>query len=391
MPSAFTVATYNVENLNSIGTLFAGRSDSAPYTEATFNEKAAFVARMLDRIGAPAIIGVQEIFDIEALKSCVARSSMPQASVLVPESRVRPARNGTPAIAEGPNVGLVTTLPVIGVPQVIRAFPSEIDIRVPLGSHDDKGEVIQVDINRFERPLLRAELHVPGLPGLTVLVTHLKSKRAKALPSEDERRPAVRDLGSLRSLIIRACEAAALRSVIRSIRAERASDGRRRPLIVLGDVNDDIGSVTTRMLEGSRPFPRGDSKTVSRQDAAASVADLMLNALELSPPADGKMYSHVFNGTGSLIDMVLLSADFYGVEGFNRARVTSTRIELEHLDDKPVTTLSLPPVEPFDPREKRFTPTDPLNDVIRPNGPKPPAPPSQKSDHGVPIVRIEMT
>ena len=78
MQHQFTVASFNLENLNSIGTFYEGR-DQTPYDAASFDKKAAFVADMLNNITAPCIIGVQEVFDPQALKDCVARSSMSTA------------------------------------------------------------------------------------------------------------------------------------------------------------------------------------------------------------------------------------------------------------------------------------------------------------------------
>jgi hypothetical protein len=383
MSSEFTVATFNVENLNSVGTSFAGRPAMLPFTAALFGDKARFIASALDRIGRSSIIGVQEVFDRKALEDCVAQSSLTGARVLVPASRVQADALSGRAVAEGPNVGLVTTFPVISV-NSITDFPKEVDVRIPLGAHDDPGEIIDIDIKRFERPVLRAEIDVPGLPGLTVLVAHLKSKRAKVLRTEDERQPLTQDIGSLRSLIVRACEAAALRSIIRSIRNERAADGRRRPLIVLGDVNDDLQSVTTRLLEGQRPFAR-DNGRVPRSIYAERTASLMLNVIELCPPADGVRYSYVHDGTGSLIDMIFVSADFFAVEKRQRADILTTAIDIAHFGDrKPLPRIELPLPAAF---AAPPPPKDPLDDVVESSRDLP----SATSDHGIPMARIKVT
>ena len=386
MQHQVTVASFNLENLNSIGTFYEGR-DQTPYDAASFDKKAAFVADMLNNITAPCIIGVQEVFDPQALKDCVARSSMSTAQILAPDAKVVTNPTTGNRTATGPNVGLVTTFPVKSI-KTITEFPNEVDIRVPLGADEDMGIVVPIDIRRFERPVLKAELDVPGLPGLTVLVTHLKSKRPKFLKSESESSPLAQNLGGLRSLLIRSCEAAALRSIIRAVRAERAEDGRRRPLIVLGDVNDDISSVTTRMLEGSRPFARQGA--ADRYDYARRTADLMLNAMELKPPADGIAYSHVFEGVGTLIDTILLSADFLPIEGRQRAEITVTHIKVGHLRNRPLPSVSLPPVNPFgNPEPVKLK--DPLDD-IQIDGPRPRKSdgPSVASDHGIPSAVVKI-
>lgn len=143
------------------------------------------------------------------------------------------------------------------------------------------------------------------------------------------------------------------------------------------------------MLEGERPFLRRGQDKVPRAVFAQRTADLMLNALELKPPADGIAYSHVFEGKGSLIDMIFLSADFYEVEKRQRAEIVSTRIKVDHLDEHPEPAITIAPVADFDPSHQS-PPRDPLDDVAtvdrRGQGDDQV---SVKSDHGVPVATIQ--
>ncbi len=73
---------------------------------------------------------------------------------------------------------------------------------------------------RFERPVLHARLRLKQGERLHVLVVHLKSKRPKFLQdaqgrtSEDTSDPDVAARATLRSLLMRAAEAAALRALV---------------------------------------------------------------------------------------------------------------------------------------------------------------------------------
>lgn len=255
---------------------------------------------------------------------------------------------------------------------------------VPTGLHGLTGEVHQIAIRHFERPVLRAEIDVPGLPGLTVFVAHLKSKGAKFMIGEDIDNPVVQALGSLRSLVVRAVEATALRALVVRARNEWVG-GRRRPVILLGDVNDDLRSVTTEMLVGRRPYPnRGDR--IARYDYHHRTRDLMLSAFELVKLDPASAYSHVFDGKGSILDMVLLSADFWGTGGEARARVTGARIINAHLQT-PTAAFAVPEPEDYEIPKNPKPPRDWLLDEETDTRRKPP---KAGLDHGIPVAEIEI-
>lgn len=373
------IASFNAFNLNAAGADFVGRADSAPWTAQRLSKQTAFLAGRLDTAAAD-IVGFQEVFAESALRDVVEASNLAGAGVLSPGAVVLTLPDGRQE-GQGPYVGLASRYPVL-VHSSIADFPEEMQLLVPTGLHGLTGAVHQIAIRRFERPVLRAEIDVPGLPGFTVFIAHLKSKRPKLLNGEDPDDPVVEAVGSLRALVVRAAEAAALRALIVRARNEWV-EGRRRPVVVLGDVNDDLGAVTTEMLVGRRPYPnRGDR--VSRYDYHHRTRHLMLSAFELQPLDPATAYTHVFDGRGSILDMVLLSADFWGKGGEARARVLSTRIVNDHLD-APSSTFVLPEPEPYTIPTDPPPPKDWLRDV-EPVGRR--KPPRDGMDHGIPVAEI---
>lgn len=373
------LASFNALNLNSIDHYFVGRDDSRPYDDSKYAEKINFLSARLEEISAD-IVGFQEIFSEAALKDAVSSSAfMRGAQVCAPLAQSNKVE-GKGMVADGPHVGIASKLPIVGKPQMISDFPEDTHLLVPTGLHGSAGEIHQLSIRKFERPVLRAEIKVDGLPGLTVFVAHLKSKRPKVLAGEFSKDPIVSALGSVRSLIVRAAEAAALRSLIVAARNEWV-DGKRRPVIVLGDVNDDIDSVTTQMLVGRRPFGRDGS--IDRRDYHFRTIDLMLSAFELAPLETDAPYTHVFDGTGSIIDMILLSADFFGVAGEQRAKVVKSEIFNDFLKYKPTDVTKLPRPERYKDKEDRDwlednEPTQRLRN------------PKTDLDHGIPVAEISL-
>jgi endonuclease/exonuclease/phosphatase family metal-dependent hydrolase len=109
------------------------------------------------------------------------------------------------------------------------------------------------EVARFERPVLHAVLRVRQGPRLHALVAHLKSKRPKFLqdaegrPVEDQDDPVVTVRATLRSLVMRVAEAAALRGIV-----VRLTQRTREPVVLLGDLNDSPHAVTSQMIAATQ-------------------------------------------------------------------------------------------------------------------------------------------
>ena len=152
-----------------------------------------------------------------------------------------------------PRVGFVSRLPVDRI-ESIRSFPPELGDGFAV-RRDENGrqEAVPVALRYFERPILRAEVKLPNNVPLVVYVAHLKSRRPVVLEGEDRQGPAVRALAVVRALVQRAAEAAAVRGMLSREMADRGAEP--HPVMVLGDLNDELTSVTTELIRGEEPLP----------------------------------------------------------------------------------------------------------------------------------------
>lgn len=303
--ATLVVASCNVLNLALPSQVFYPNQE--PYDEAQFERKVGWLGGMLARLGAD-VVGVQEVWHEAALKAAVERSGLQGLSVTVP---------GAEAGAAGtPRVGLLTRWPITALRSVADFAPGH-EVPVPeIGLH-----------TRFERPVLHAQLRSKAGLALHVLVAHLKSKRPKFLqdaagqPLEDSADPRVAARATLRSLLMRAGEAAALRSLVLDI-----TQGTREPLVLLGDMNDGPLSVTTQMIAANQAvaFDKGarDSALYHAWDVATEPAlrrDLA--------------YTHVHQGWPDLLDQVWVSEEFVARSRFAIGDVKRVEVFNDHLHE----------------------------------------------------------
>jgi len=146
---------------------------------------------------------------------------------------------------------------------------------------------------------------MPGSRGtLRVLVAHLKSKRPKFLEDangvtiEDTTDPAVQALASLRSLVMRASEALALR-----LKVVELLHRTQLPLVLMGDLNDSPHSVTTQLIAATSQvaYDKG-----AYDHALFSAWDVQGEAAMRRDVA----YSHIHQGYPEVLDQVLVSEQF---------------------------------------------------------------------------------
>lgn len=299
------VASCNLFNLALPGRVYYPNQEA--YSESEHERKLDWLGGMFRRLNAD-VVGVQEVWDEAALKAAVARSGLRPPQVLVPG-----AEHG----AEGtPRVGLVTRLAVESVRSIAEFAPGEA-VEVPeIGLH-----------TRFERPVLHAALRTKRGQLLHVLVTHLKSKRPKFLqddagnPLEDRDDPRVLARASLRSLIMRGAESAALRARVIEL-IHRTRD----PLVLLGDMNDGPHSVTSQLIAATQ--------AVAYDRQARDVA--LFHALDVqTEPALRRdlAYSHVFQGWPELLDQIWVSEEWVGSSRFALGDVRRVEVFNDHLHE----------------------------------------------------------
>jgi endonuclease/exonuclease/phosphatase family metal-dependent hydrolase len=361
----FHVATFNLENLNRPGVFYVDRDDP-PYDAASFDTKCEWIGNILDE-GSVDLVGLQEVFSFEAVAAAVQKSkhmtSAGAPTVLAPGTQNRANEVTRPngrIEANGPFVGLATTLPVLEH-ESIALFPPNVVLRIPFGVHDAPTDIITLPIDRFERAVLKARVTMPGGVPATVLVAHLKSKRPKFLPGEDTKDPFVQALGATRSLLVRAAEAVALRAIVAGI-IDDPQDGRKgEPLIVLGDLNDGLTAVTTQVIAGDEP-PFYWSRAQKQR-----LWDVLLYSVYDIQEAQSYRdvsYTHIFNGRFELLDHIFVSQEFVRQFPERIAEVRNTRIFNDHIFDRRLAVAGLQPAAPR---------TAPL-----------------RSDHGIPVTEISM-
>lgn len=299
------VASANLLNLAAPGQVFYANQE--PYDALEYERKQHWLGAMLARLNAD-VLGVQEVWHESALKGAVAHSGLRYTTVVAPGAEQ--GAQGTPC------VGLVTRHTVLDV-QRWQEFPPGHAVQVPeVGEH-----------RRFERGVLHARLRLNKGPELNALVAHLKSKRPKFLqdaagqPLEDRDDPAIQARATLRSLIMRGAEAAALRTLL--LRLVR---GTREPLILLGDMNDGPHSVTSQLIAANQAvaYDRG------ARDAA------LYHAPEVATDPGLKrdmFYSHVHQGWPEVLDQIWVSEEFVATSRFAMGDVRRVEVFNDHLHE----------------------------------------------------------
>ena len=285
------VATCNVLNLALPNRQFYPGQD--PYSANEFERKVTWLGERFKTLNAD-VLAVQEVWDDAALRTAVARSGLRYDTVLVPGAENGPPHAGVQPGAQGtPRVGFTTRLKLLSA-QSLPDFPQQAVVQVPgLGAH-----------TRFERPPLHAVLRLDHGQELHVVTAHLKSKRPKFLqdaqgkPLEDSDDPTVQAVASLRSHIMRAAEALALR-----LKVVELLHRTRLPLVLMGDLNDSPHSVTTQLIAATSQvaFDKG-----ARDHALFSAWDVQGEAALRRDVA----YSHIHQGYPEVLDQVLVSEEF---------------------------------------------------------------------------------
>lgn len=272
MQQEIRFATFNVYNLAPAGARLYDNLE--PYTQEEVEAKIDWTARQLDTLNAD-VIGFQEVFSQATLAEVLSRTRRYHDALHIGFDPDPGADKLTPSVA------LVSRLPLAAAPEPLPWFPA--GIAMPPGNRDPE---------RFTRPPLHAQIEMaPGLVA-DVLVVHLKSRRPDYRTGDTGDDPQLFALASLRSLIRRGTEAAALRVILSRLGREH-----HRPRVVLGDFNDVADAVTTGIVLGIGG-PSGDRLYDAcglqrRQDRVRHVG-----------------FSNLHEGQYTTIDHVLVSGEF---------------------------------------------------------------------------------
>ena len=306
MPHEMYFATFNVLNLALPGSRYYPNQE--PYSIAQYDAKISWLAQQLDRLDAD-VIGLQEIFSQEALKDVLARTkNYRDAHHLGCDPQ---PRDGTLS----PSVALISRLPVVGNPIYHSDLPQQLSVSLP--------EMAQ-PMTRFTRPILQAQLKMPGGRTLNVFVVHLKSKLPDWRNGEPEDDPYQHGLATLRSLLRRGTEALGLRYLL----TDHGLAG-QTPLVVLGDFNDISDAVTSQIVMGSGW--RGKAHFDERLYDCVRIQSHTNPLREMG-------FSHVHEGAAETIDHILVSREFYRHSPQAIGEVVEVRYLNEHLALRPAAS-----------------------------------------------------
>lgn len=335
----FRIASFNVENLILSDVRYYDRMID---TREQYDTKVNWIASILNR-AKPDIVGIQEVWFDEALIDAAKRSFHFAAGVNVVALGATRAENFDGKMAKRPRVGLISRFPVKAASSTT-AFPASVDLTIPL--RVDGGAIAQVPVvvQQFQRPVLRAVLDVNGLD-LIVYVVHLKSKGPLIREGEDGDDPFAAALGQARATMVRAGEAAALRHLILAdLKATK------RPVIVLGDLNDTPDAASTQIVRGLMP-----KKDMDGREKKALWDVILYSTFRIAQERSPTIHTHIHDGERDILDHILVSEEFYSRNRNRIGQVVRHEVINDHLRDSP------------DDR-----------------------PPPGASDHGVPIAEIEL-
>ena len=332
----FKIASFNCFNLLRPSVVYYNKP---AYSENEFGRKLEWCAGLLERTQAD-LVSFQEVFHEEALQALVDRVPHLEGAEVVAlgasrDENERPDDNDPGQLrAIMPKVGLAMTLEVLDK-QEIRDFPTGAELRFPsIDPATGVETLVELPLRTFQRPILKARVKLSNDVPATVFVAHLKSKRPSTLEDHGESGevPLHRALGAVRSLVIRAAEAAALRALVLDVvdDPDDTDAPRGEPVIVIGDLNDSDAAVSTKVVSGERPWIFPPFQETKR------IWDTLLynvHDLQAEQSLSSHAYSHIHDGHYEMLDHIMLSQEFNRLFRGHVGAFRNARIYNDHLVD----------------------------------------------------------
>ncbi|MGP4972338.1 endonuclease/exonuclease/phosphatase family protein [Psychrobacter sp. 1176_08] len=308
----FYIATANLLNFANPDRIYY---ENAPaYSQRQYQHKLRGITDLLAKAHAD-IIAVQEVWDSQALEELAVSLGFEPKHVVAPLA----SNDSASAYTQGrgaqntPAVGIISRFEQLECSLLEDILPKAV-IDIPdIGLY-----------KRFNRPPLMLRVNAYGQP-ITIVTTHLKSKRAFFLRDEnghlleDTDDPNIRVRAKLRSLCMRAAEAASIRmSIIERLHHTR------EPLILLGDMNDVTGSVTTQLM--------AETGEVNYDKSMRDVA--LFDAARIQSRYDWMRdvaYTHIYQGMPEVIDQLFVSEEFLPDSKFSLGQVERVDYFNDHL------------------------------------------------------------
>ncbi|MEZ7516928.1 endonuclease/exonuclease/phosphatase family protein [Psychrobacter sp. NPDC078370] len=308
----FYIATANLLNLANPNRTYY---ENVPaYNDRTYEHKLRGLTDLLAKAHAD-IIAVQEVWDSDALEALAVSLGFKPEHAVIPLASNDSASIYTKGMGaqNTPAVGIISRFEQLETSLLEDIAPKAI-IDVPdIGPYQ-----------RFNRPPLVLRVDAYGQP-ITIITAHLKSKRAFFLRDEngdlleDMDDPNIRVRAKLRSLCMRAAEAASIRmSIIERLQHTR------EPLILLGDMNDVTGSVTTQLMTETGEVNYDKSM---RDVALFDAARIQARYGWMKDVA----YTHIYQGMPEVIDQLFVSEEFLPDSKFSLGYVERVDYFNDHL------------------------------------------------------------
>ena len=323
MSRRFRIGTFNLFNLVSPNVHYYGKRE---YSQKRFKQKTDWIGNQLQNMYAD-IVGFQEIFHEEPLKQILAQSDKYKHYEL----------HCANANGKGPVVGLATRFPVLNV-EVIKDFP----LAISLIDEEDQTTEIPLQINKFSRAILKADVQVSTDLTITVFVTHLKSKRPLFGQHSDRNDFSQKALGELRSMLKRSTEACALRNLL----VDHVQNS-PNPAIVLGDLNDGGRSVSTSLIMGSKPwmYKPTDANNEEWQELKQKTWQALFHNckdIQARQSYHDMYYTHIHNGHYECLDHIIVGNQFANENRNKLGRVINVEAYNDHLIDETLSEESVP-------------------------------------------------
>jgi endonuclease/exonuclease/phosphatase family metal-dependent hydrolase len=266
------IGTWNLENL------FRPGGPAGPTTDAAYTAKLNALAATITGL-APDVLAVQEVGDPAALGDLADTldGAYPHHATADPDGR-------------GIRVGYLSRLPLTDLRQV-SAFPD--------GLRPIQVDDTDTDTSTMGRAALIARVDINNRP-VELLTCHLKSKLltfpgGRFSTTDEDLRARFADYALTR----RAAEATTVRAAATTLLDGHGQD---RPLIVLGDLNDEHEAASTQILSGP---PGSEIGTGGFTQPDQGDGQRLWNLAARIPAA--QRYSRTYRGRRELIDHILTS------------------------------------------------------------------------------------
>jgi endonuclease/exonuclease/phosphatase family metal-dependent hydrolase len=269
--------TWNVENLFGVG------GEDGPETEVELDAKIESLRAVIDAQN-PHVLALQEIGSESALARLqqAFTVAMPHRELGEPDKR-------------GIRVAFISRR-TLHDPIEIQAFPTGL-LPIQVGDDPDGPEGPPM-MNQMSRGALQVTVRANNRD-VQVIATHLKSKLLTFpdgfAPADEDQRARF----SSYALYRRASEASTLRAHLDAL---LAGGGREMPVILAGDMNDEVDAATTQILNGP---PGSEIGSVGFDQEDEGDGDRMWNLAPLIP--EEQRFSRLYRGRPELIDHIFAS------------------------------------------------------------------------------------